>query len=159
LDFKSSYYYYNNFKFYWLGEGTDLIEVKKIIKNSGLENNILFLGHCSNIEFYYEKAFLYIQPSLVESQGIAVVEALQYGIPCIVSKIGGLPETVKDGISGYIIEEFDSDVYCDRILKLASDINLYNKISVGAFDEGNNKFSEEIWNSKIDILLRNAANQ
>jgi glycosyltransferase involved in cell wall biosynthesis len=148
-----------NFKFYWLGEGTDLIEVKKIIKNSGLENNILFLGHCSNIEFYYEKAFLYLQPSLVESQGIAVVEALQYGIPCIVSKIGGLPETVKEGISGYIIEEFDSGIYCDRILKLASDINLYNKISAGAFDEGNNKFSEEIWNSKIDILLRNAANQ
>ena len=148
-----------NFKFYWLGDGTDLIEVKKIIKNSGLENNILFLGHCSNIEYYYERAFLYLQPSLVESQGIAVVEALQYGVPCIVSNIGGLPETVNDGISGYIIKEFDSDAYCDRILKLASDINLYNKISVGALEAGKFKFSEEMWDSKIDILLRNAANQ
>ncbi|HOS39132.1 MAG TPA: glycosyltransferase family 4 protein [Spirochaetota bacterium] len=104
-------------KFIWLGDGPEYTKCKKLVSERKLKN-VYFLGFKSNTSDYYRNADVYFQPSNMESQGIAVLEAMMYGIPCVVSNIGGLPESVIDGENGYVVDVADSRKMADRIISL-----------------------------------------
>ena len=103
--------------FLWLGDGPEYENCLKIVFERRLKN-IHFLGYQSDTSDYYRNADVYFQPSNMESQGIAVLEAMMYGIPCVVSNIGGLPESVIDGENGYVVDVADSRKMADRIISL-----------------------------------------
>ena len=98
------------------GNGPELYNLKKIVKEKNLEKNILFVGtvNDSQKKFLFEKAQLLIMPTLDETQnrsiegfGIAYIEAAFFSIPSIASDIGGTPEAVIDNFTGKIIKNID----------------------------------------------------
>ena len=82
-----------------LGDGPLLDEMKSSY------SNIKFVGWCNNEtkDYWLNQAKCLIFPSLVhETFGLAIVEALSYGIPCIMSTECGASSLIKDGINGYL---------------------------------------------------------
>lgn len=67
---------------------------------------------------------IYIQPSYFESFGIAIVEAMSYGIPVIASETGGIPEIVRHGINGFLINPGDMERFLENLLRLTADAGL-----------------------------------
>ena len=47
---------------------------------------------------------IYIQPSHFESLGIAIIEAMSYGLPVLATKVGGIPELVEDNVNGFLVD-------------------------------------------------------
>ncbi|MFC2160755.1 glycosyltransferase [Acidobacteriota bacterium] len=90
-------------------EGTELsqnIEVSRVmsaVKAFGLSNKIVFLGSIEQTELknYYSTADALMVPSLYESFGLVVVEALACGTPVLVSNVGKMRTIVKEGKNGY----------------------------------------------------------
>lgn len=114
-------------KFIWLGSGDLLDEMKTKVHSLDLNHQILFQGDCNHVEKYYSQASIYLQPSLAESQGIAVLEAMSYGLPCIVSNVGGLSESVVDGETGFICHSQDIDQFVNKLFSLLKDQELRSR--------------------------------
>ena len=110
----------NKYNFVWKigggrGDGSEL--VKDIIKNRKLEKFVKLEFDLSNEEKFnlYADSDLYIQPSFYEGFGNAVLEAMSFGTPALVSGYASQPEVVKS--SGFIVNQIDSDTIKNTILR------------------------------------------
>ncbi len=101
-----------------IGTGRDEEYLKSIAGET-----VEFLGNVGDDEFkkYYQNAKAFLFASRDEEFGIAVVEAMGYGLPAIAYRSGGVPEYVKDGINGFLFDELDEN-------SLINKIRLFNKL-------------------------------
>ncbi len=110
---------------YFGGDG-DVEKCKKIIKDNGIEDIAKYQGWVSGekkIELL-NKADTYILPSYNEGLPISVLEAMSYSLPIISTNVGGIPEILKDGVNGYIIEPGDKQAMKASIDRLMNNKSL-----------------------------------
>ena len=101
----------NNFpevKFDIVGLGNEkyLSKIKKRINDLGLSSVINFHGfkNAEEIKEFHNKSQIFILPSRMENSPNAICEAMASGLPCIASRVGGIPSIIKDGHSGLLFE-------------------------------------------------------
>jgi glycosyltransferase involved in cell wall biosynthesis len=80
-----------------------------------------FLKTIGNVEEWYGAADLLLHPSEMESFGLAPLEAMSCGVPVLAYRVGGLPEVVEDGHSGFLLEVGDVPGLAARALELLTD--------------------------------------
>ena len=102
-------------EFIWAGDGDLLAACKDLV---GEFPPIKFIGYQKNVEQLYMDCTLYFQPSILESQGIAVLGAMYFEKPCVVSNRQGLPETVIDHVTGLVIPIDSAHDAAESILSL-----------------------------------------
>ncbi len=140
-------------QFWWVGDGELLDSMRAKVSDLALQNNIKYLGHSDNVTEYYLKASVYFQPSKIESHGIAVVEAMSLGIPCVVSNVGGMIESVADKINGFVCDVDDTDCFADCIIILLKNKALSKNIGELAKKYTKENFNELVQKNKILDLL------
>lgn len=123
-----------------IGSGPEKENLQKQIRSLKLQNKISFLNYPEDIDEEINQWNLYIQPSLSESFGMAIAEAMAHGLPIIASKVGGIVEIVND-YSGILIEPKRSDLLAKSIIKLFSDVKLSRKMGKCARQRIKDKFS------------------
>lgn len=98
------------------GRGYRKILIQKISDN-GLQDNISLLGSVSEerIRDELELAHLFVLPSLNEAIGVSLMEAMAMGIPCIATKVGGIPELIENGVDGFLVEPENSHEIANAI--------------------------------------------
>jgi glycosyltransferase involved in cell wall biosynthesis len=137
--------------FTWCGNGPQYNEcIAKTLKYP----DIRFLGHVDNVFVVLQSATIYFQPSLWESHGLAVVEAMSLGIPCIVTKEGGTSESVIDGYNGYTVDVSDKNSVVEKLISLLRDSEMRNLMSKRAIERYSLLFSVGIWQKNFNQLIR-----
>ncbi|MCI5149053.1 MAG: glycosyltransferase [Candidatus Electrothrix sp. MAN1_4] len=102
----------------WLiGDGTECAAIENRIHKLELQEKIHLLGYRNNPSFFLHQCDIYIQPSLSEGFGLAIVEAMGCGLSVIGTATGGIPEIVRDGVTGWIVEEPNIESLVDALLK------------------------------------------
>lgn len=96
------------------GDGPLLEGLKNHIRDKELEN-IRFRGLIRDIPSFLSRGTIYIQPSKSEGLCITVPEAMACELPVIASAVGGIPESVIEGETGYLLKPQDLDGFEDRI--------------------------------------------
>jgi glycosyltransferase involved in cell wall biosynthesis len=96
------------------------------VKENHLENHISYPGAISGDERYdyYLSSDIFVLPSYAENFPNAVLEAMAAGLPLVVSNVGAIPEFVKDGMNGFVIEPGDVNALAEKIILLAKDPEL-----------------------------------
>jgi glycosyltransferase involved in cell wall biosynthesis len=90
----------------WLiGEGRERERLEAIIRAQGLEESVRLLGYRQMPDEYVRQCHVYVQPSLSEGFSIALVEAMGCGVPVIATAVGGAPEIVEPGVTGWLLPE------------------------------------------------------
>ena len=140
-----------NLEFIWVGEGDLLEECKNLMNQMGL-GAIKFIGYHENVDSLYNKSAIYFQPSLLESHGISVVEAMAHGLPCVTSDAGGLPESVVNGETGFTCPPNDVECFVSRIIKLLDDDILREKMGKSGKLRAETLFSEEVQEKQMTSL-------
>lgn len=77
-----------------------------IIKDLKLQDRVIFHGHVSDktaLEQFYQRADVFVLPSLMEGFGIVLLEAMSFGLPIIATKVGAVSELIKDGLNGLLV--------------------------------------------------------
>ena len=112
--------------FVLVGEGNDRPRFMKQAEEMGF-NHITWTGLVDDpfAEGVYDAADIVCQASRwQEAFGQVIAEAMAFGKPLVATRVGGIPELIDHGQSGFLIDKGDSRALADRILQLAADRNL-----------------------------------
>lgn len=140
-----------NFKWIIIGSGEDEKRVSNRIKDYELEENVIMLGKKSNPYPYIAKADVMIHPSLVESQGITILESMSLFTPVIAVASDGPKEFIMSGENGYLVNP-----NADEIVELIE--KNYEKILCGVeivknAEETIGQFEPETIIKKIENII------
>lgn len=119
----------NGLRFVWyvVGDGEGLEELKKESTNLGLDSYVKFAGARENPYPYLNKADLFVHPSYVESQGLAVLEAMSLHVPCVVTASEGPKEYIQNGVNGILTEKDPESLY-KNVFTMLTDKELREQI-------------------------------
>ncbi|WP_051292860.1 glycosyltransferase family 4 protein [Citrifermentans bremense] len=140
--------------FVWLGDGELLEALRRRVAALRLQDRILLPGFVPDISPWLARAQLYFQPSLRESHGIAVLEAMSSALPCVVADTGGLPESVVGGETGFVCAADDTAGFAARILQLLSDPALREEMGQRGRERVQQHFSQARQEEKLLSLYR-----
>lgn len=142
---------YENISFYFVGRGTknESRYYKKIINiynslDPLIKKKIIFLGMRLDIKKILKKSDIFLCTSKSEGGPIVVWEAMSMNLPVVTTNVGGTPEYIKNGYSGYICNIGDYKGISQKILKLIKSFNLRKK-----FGTRSRKVVEQFLDSKV----------
>lgn len=110
------------------GEGPDRAELERLARNMGLADRVRFLGQVDVLSVYHAADMLCLTSDF-ESMPIVLLEARACGLPVVATRVGGVPEVVKDGIDGLLFQPGDPADLADRLERLATDPELRNSVT------------------------------
>jgi glycosyltransferase involved in cell wall biosynthesis len=87
------------------GSGSEIASHTKLAESFGVASRVSFLGRRSDVEVLLSEHDILVLPSRFESWQLVVLEAMAAGLPVLGTPVGCAPEVIKDGETGYIIEE------------------------------------------------------
>ena len=103
------------------GDGPEIATAERVAAEAGVADRVHFLGEQEDVERVYGASDVFLLPSEHESFGLSALEALACGVPVVGTDAGGLPEVVKDGRSGYLVEVGDVTSAADRAIRMLRD--------------------------------------
>jgi N-acetyl-alpha-D-glucosaminyl L-malate synthase BshA len=115
-----------------IGDGPDRPRMEERVRQLGLEGSVRFLGEQLTFIEHLQRADVFLLPSELESFGLAALEALSCGVPVVASRIGGLPEVVSDGETGFLHPVGDIEAMAQSVLRLLRDPALHSRMSRAA---------------------------
>lgn len=143
--------------FVWVGDGELIASIYREVASCKLLDRIHLPGYSKDPSIWYKQARIYFQPSLKESQGIAVLEAMAHSLPCVVSDVGGLPESVQNGVTGFVLDPADIDGFSMAIIQLLDrSSDLRERMGASGLQRLNEVFSEEKQEQGIVALYERA---
>ncbi len=128
------------FKVLLANDGETLEECKQLVKELGLMDIIEFIGYLKEVEHLYRASDLCVTPSEHEGLGLAILEALSYGIPNVATDIPAITEIINEWTDcGITVGYDDEDAMADAICKMIQDKELrehYRKNAFKTVEEG-----------------------
>jgi len=114
-----------------LGDGPERAAVEAFVAERKLEG-VRLLGELKDVVPVLKESALFLLPSEVESFGLAAAEAMSCGVPVIASRVGGLPEVIDEGRTGFLHPVGDVDAMAASALRLLKDEALRAQFSKAA---------------------------
>ena len=108
-------------KFVSCGTGVWKDKIHAIAKELGIEDNCLFLGYRKDISKILQITDIFLHASYREGLTLSVLEAMSFGIPCVVSNVRGNRDLIVDGKGGFIVEPEDDWGFAEKIKSLLCD--------------------------------------
>jgi glycosyltransferase involved in cell wall biosynthesis len=88
------------------------------IAREGLGDLVRLVGAVEDIEPFLSAADIFVFPSLSESMGMALLEAMASGLPVVSTDVGGVAEAVEDGIQGLLVPPADPQALAQQIARM-----------------------------------------
>ena len=131
-----------NAKLLIAGSGEEEANLKALAADFGLDDNIEFLGRVTNEQkiLLLQRAWVFVNPSLMEGWGITTIEANACGTPVVASDVPGLRDSVNNPHSGFLVSHGDDKALALKLVELLGNNELRDKMSANAF----------AWSQKFD---------
>ena len=143
-------------KFIFVGEGPLEDELKKETQQLGIAEEVVFTGIRKDIPVLLSASDIFVLSS-PEREGLpnVIPEAEACSKPVIATTIGGIPEAVIDGVTGFLVPPKDAKALADKIIFLLQDVSHANKMGQRGRDLCLRQFSVETMIRKLDRLYLN----
>lgn len=133
------------FTWFIIGEGSEYYKIKQMIEDNELGNYIFLLGKKENPFPIVKKADIFALLSYYEGSPNTIIEALTLGIPVIATEVGGIPEHIIHGVTGWLVKNNENSVY-EGLKELIQNHQLREKIAenLKCYFYDNNKIKNNI---------------
>lgn len=129
-------------------------KLRDLCQQLGLNHMVRFLGYRADVPEVMASFDCLIVPSLHEPFGYVCIEAGAVGTPVIASKVGGIPEIIRDGVDGYLVPASEPDILAERILHILSHPPLREQLGRNFQERVAKLFSEPVMLEHWDTLYR-----
>ncbi|MFA6096926.1 MAG: glycosyltransferase [Candidatus Paceibacterota bacterium] len=138
-----------NAKFIIVGDGAVKKDLEAMVKDFGIENDVVFTGLVNKEEIIslYQASDIFVFASLTETQGLVAVEAMSAGIPAVAVRASGIEDMIISGEDG-ILTDNNVDEFSSSVIKVINDRDLRKRLSDQA-KINSKKFTIELWTEKI----------
>lgn len=137
-----------------VGDGPERSPAERMLREMGLEGRVAFLGKQDRFEELVAASDVFLLPSEQESFGLAALEALSCGIPVVASDLGGIPELVTHGETGFLAPLGDVPAMARHVLTLVEDAERWQGFSHRARAQVLERFQKEPAIDRYEALYR-----
>jgi glycosyltransferase involved in cell wall biosynthesis len=120
---------------------------------SALGERVRLCGTIHDLAEFFSALDLFIMPSKSEGLGSSALMAMSYGLPVVASRVGGLPEVVEEGRTGWLIEPGAPAVLAEAILAAAADRVRLTKWGLNGRERAR-QFTIDIMVQRTEVLYR-----
>jgi N-acetyl-alpha-D-glucosaminyl L-malate synthase BshA len=124
-----------------VGEGPELGRTEQLIDQLGVSAHVELVGEAQDVVGLLSISDLFLLPSLQESFGLSALEAMSCGVPVVASNVGGLPEVVTDGVTGFLHPPAAVDQMAGSAIVLLSDPELHARMAAEGVRTAAERFS------------------
>lgn len=131
-----------------VGDGPEYGRTRELVEKLGLTEHVRYVGVVDGVAPLLAAADVLLLPSETESFGLVALEAMASGVPVVATDVGGLPEVVEHGVTGFLAPVGDVDAMAEYCKKLLTDCRVGRK-----FGEAARRRAEEKFDSRSVIPL------
>jgi glycosyltransferase involved in cell wall biosynthesis len=137
-----------------VGDGPDRDHDEQFASELGIVRETLFLGYQEDVAPFYAAFDAVILPSGNEGTPVSAIEALAGGRPVVATRVGGVPDVIRDGVDGFLVEPGAVDDLADRLARLARDPKLRDRMGEHGRERVLERYSVDRMLDEIDLLYR-----
>jgi L-malate glycosyltransferase len=126
-----------------VGDGPDLPTAMRLAREAGLADHVHAVGAQEDVLPLLSVSDVFLLPSAQESFGLAALEAMACEVPVIASRVGGLPEVIVDGVTGYLCPPDALDEMAERVVGLLTDETRRREMGLEAARQVSERFCED----------------
>lgn len=139
-------------RFFIVGGGELLDELKNLAVSLGLKQELIFTGFRRDVGAFYQMADLFVMSSVQEGLGTAVLDALALGIPVVATKSGGIPEIIQNGKNGLLVSSADHEALSEAIVRMLTEDELIKRVTKTGKSVVKHKFTIDMMvDGNIDV--------
>jgi glycosyltransferase involved in cell wall biosynthesis len=135
-----------------VGDGLEQAALMRRAERLGIAPSVEWLGYQEDLGQLYRRMALLLIPSRSEGLPNVALEAMAYGIPVVATAVGGVPEVVSNGRTGFLVSPGDPDGLASRVIDLLGDPALRRRLGRAARDEVVARFSPEARRRALERL-------
>jgi glycosyltransferase involved in cell wall biosynthesis len=137
-----------------VGDGPDRDAVERRAHELGVMRHTLFLGFQEDVAPFYAAFDALVLPSLNEGTPVSAIEALAAGRPVVATRVGGVPDVVRDGEDGFLVDPGAVDDLAVRLAKLAADPSLRERMGAAGRERVLKRYAVDRLVDDVDRLYR-----
>lgn len=126
-----------------VGDGPELNLARRTAHDRGIDDLVNAVGAQEDVVALLSASDLFLLPSSQESFGMAALEAMACGVPVVAARVGGVPEVIEDGRSGFLHAPEDHDGMADSAVALLADEHRYAEVAAAARNRVVERFSTQ----------------
>lgn len=130
-------------KLVMIGDGPEKPAAEQLAREMGIQRDVLFLGNQDCMEELLPLADLFLLPSSSESFGLVALEAMSAEVPVVASNVGGLPEVIEHGRTGFMHDPEDVNGHVSSVMRLLDDEALRRRMGRAARKDVRERFDKD----------------
>jgi glycosyltransferase involved in cell wall biosynthesis len=123
------------------GSGPQREKLEQAVAHAGLTGQVRFLGWIDDLTSLLPRWDVFVMPSLEEGFPIAAMDAMAAGLPVVATPVGGVPELIEDGKTGWLVPPRDAAALAARLRLLLSNPELRRSVGAAAYARVRDHFS------------------
>jgi len=134
----------------WVGDGPMRAELERLAQKLGVADRLSITGMCTDVPAWLSCFDIFVLPTMWEGMGRVFLEAQAAGIPVIGTKVGGVPDVVRDGETGILIQPNDAKTLAETIELLITNAELRRQMGIAAAQFATtNNFKLSSWSGRL----------
>jgi glycosyltransferase involved in cell wall biosynthesis len=137
-----------------VGDGPDRDRVEELASELGIVRDCLFPGYQEQVGPFFAAFDVFVLPSGNEGTPVTAIEALASGCPVVATRVGGVPDVVRDGEDGFLVEPGSIEELAARLADLGADPALRTRMGAAGRERVLHRYSVDRLIDDIDRLYR-----
>lgn len=142
-----------------IGDGPQTAEAFSLARALNVAGDVKYLGNRDDVDEILCAADVFLLPSNYEAFGLAALEAMACGVPVVASRVGGVPELIDDGRTGFLVAPDDYESGGERMYRILSDPALATRFREAGLAAVRDNFTAEavvpLYENEYQRLLSN----
>jgi len=130
-----------------VGDGKERKNLERLVKDLGL-CDVRFTGFVTDLENIFKETAVLTQPSREEGFGLTLLEAMNYCIPIVAARVGGIKEIIENGYNGILVKKEDPEELSNAIIEVLKD----EELRVQMIKNGKESIKRFSWEKMADEI-------
>jgi glycosyltransferase involved in cell wall biosynthesis len=137
-----------------VGDGPDREPLEELARDLGIARSCFFVGYQTDVAGFYRLFDAFFLPSVNEGTPVSAIEALAAATPVVANRVGGVPDVVRDGVDGFLVERGDVEAAADHLATLAAEPDLRRRLGESGRARVRDRYSVARLVDDVDRLYR-----
>lgn len=141
-----------------IGDGPARLKLRTLCHELGLDGIVEFTGHCDDVLRRLRKMAVFVLPTRSEGLGLSIIEAMAMGVPVVATGVGGVPELVQHGSTGFLVRPNQPQEIARRVRQILAQREFAQAMRHRAYEHVARNYTSQGMIESLDGVYRQVVN-